>query len=138
MLVNDPAIVAWAALRLGNQVVQPSAAIGWIDRAGILTAAALFHDYYPKGNIDLCLVCDGKFSRRFFLALADYVFVQLECKRVTARPPRSNREAHDMLRRAGFTFEVGLPGYYGEDDATQFVLKPDKCKWLTHERPFSP
>lgn len=129
MLVTDPRIIVpWAHERL-NGGVRPDAVLGWAED-GQMTAAALMHSYYPGGNIDLGLAIDGRLRRGFLRALCDFIFNQLDCARITCRPPESLRGAISQLHRAGFRTETLCKRYYGDENAVQMVLTRDKCKWI--------
>jgi len=128
---HDEAVTQWAAVRLGRGIVPPATTLGWIGNEGVLTAVALFHDYYRGGNIDLCMVADRPFAKTFIKSIFGYVFNQLGCARMTARPPASNVSACEQLKRAGFRPEANCKAYYGTEDAVQFrILRDDARKWL--------
>ena len=70
----------------------------------------------------------GSVVRRDMLSLiAEFVFLQLGCLRLTARTHRRNRLAQKLLSRAGFEYEATQKRYFGPDkgdDALLFVLWP--------------
>jgi hypothetical protein len=133
LLGHDDAVCGWAAKKLGHPFMRPEAIIGWVNGEGRLTAAALFHGMYDGGNIDLGLVINPPMARGFIRCVSHYVFEQLQCSRVTVRPPKSNSEAIEQLVRFGFKPECTSPDYYGEGEhALQLRLKRAECRWISN------
>jgi hypothetical protein len=131
LLGHEQAVCEWAARKIGHSFEKPHAVIGWVSSEGRLTAAALFHGMYDRGNIDMGLVIDPPMARGFVRCVADYVFNQIDCSRITVRPPKSKSEAIKQLVRFGFKVECTSPDYYGTGEAAvQLRLKRAECGWI--------
>lgn len=64
-------------------------------------------------------------------ALADYVFNQLGCVRVTASTTKLNSKARKFLKHAGFELEGRLKrGYDGKHNALIYGLLAENCRYL--------
>lgn len=128
---NDNLRVAWFVCeRIGRFVHPPFVAIGF-ERDGILKAGAIFNDYQPGGNIELTLACDGPMTRGMIEAIAQYVFVQLKCTRLSLTTHLENKRVVRMAKRAGFQQEGVRADYFGpREHAVLFGMKRSRCKWL--------
>ena len=70
-------------------------------------------------------------SRRLIVDLADFVFNDLKCVRMTAVCKKQNKHARQMLVRLGFREEGTLKkGYDGINDAVFYGMLGDDSKWL--------
>lgn len=132
LLGHDDAICGWAVAKLGHSFMPPASVVGWVSGEGRIKSAALFFGMYEGGNIDMGLAIDPPMSKGFVIAISRYVFQQLQCSRVTVRPPKSNSGAIEQLKRAGFKTEATLKHYYGNEDAEQLRLLAADCKWVPH------
>jgi RimJ/RimL family protein N-acetyltransferase len=130
LLGHDVAVAEWIGNRIGDPIIPPYTALGWLDDDGTLAVGFVFFGYVPGGNIEMGLAATGKLTRGILSAVADYVFRQAGAKRITARCKRRNTKAHNMLKRAGFVQECVCRDYYHDDDAVQFRLTKSGCKWL--------
>ncbi len=124
-------IAAWLGAQLEVTFSPPYLALGVLDDSGGKAGAALFNNF-DCANIDLTGAGAGAFTPAIVRALARYVFVQLNCSRVTLRTRRSNRHARKLLARH-FKFEVTLKNWFGEEDAFQFRMCRDECPWLERQ-----
>ena len=131
---HDAAVAGWIAQRVGAPIAPPYTALGWIDGDGMLRVGFVFFRYEPGGNMDFTLAASGRLTRGILTTVADYVFVQAGCCRMTSRPHRANTHHCTMLKKAGFIPEGILKDYYGEkDDAVHYRLLKRQCRWLMTE-----
>lgn len=130
VLGHDVAVAEWVSSRIGEPIVPPYTALGWINGDGDLAVGFVFFGYIPGGNIEMGLAASGRLTRGILCAVADYAFRQSGASRITAHTKRKNIRAADMLKRAGFVQECVCRDYYPDDDAVQFRLTKAGCKWL--------
>lgn len=127
---HDAAVAQWVGDKIGVPMIPPYTALGWIDNEGLLRVGFVFFGYVPLGNIDIAIASSGRLTRGILSVVADYVFMQIAAKRMTARTRRSNTLACDLLRRAGFVQECICKSFYADDDAVQFRMRKSECRWL--------
>lgn len=72
----------------------------------------------------------GFFTRRFMRGLAQYVFLQLGCDRVTGRIPADRPKGAEIARRAGWTHEGTLRRGHQGTDILIFGMLKEECRWL--------
>ena len=111
----------------------PFAAIGFLDSNGNIQGVAIFNDFNDS-NIDVHIYVPKCLTRANIKLVYNYVFNQLKCNRLTAKPYRSNKVLLRLLPRMGFQYEAVLKQYYGKnrsDDAIIYRLTRDSAlKWV--------
>lgn len=105
--------------------------IGWTQNDK-LDIGVVFTAYT---GFDVCLSCRARkgkaFTRKILRAVADLVFNQWGCSRVTAIVSEKNLGGQYLARRLGFVEEgIKRGGYDGLHDAIMFGMLKDECKWL--------
>lgn len=111
--------------RSKTALTQPFSAIGW-EINGYLRGVAIFIDY-TGSNIEVHLRNNNSFlNRTQIIQVYKYVFEQLKCNRLTAKPYADNEKLLQLLPRLGFVYECTMKAYYGTidepKDAQQFYL----------------
>lgn len=86
---------------------------------------------YNQSNVELTVCAEpGGLTRGVLRFLAQYVFGQLKCRRLTVRCKRSNKHARQMAERFGFKYEAVAKRFFPDDDATVLRMFKDECPWL--------
>lgn len=127
---HDAEVGEWVGQKLGNPICPPYTALGWIDGLGWLRVGFVFHGYIPNGNIYIDVAASGRFTRDILQSVAWYVFNSIRATRMTAMTKRSNVRAAAVMRKAGFVQECVAKNYYPDDDALQFRMRRQECRWL--------
>lgn len=131
---------AWAAAKL--PWAQDAGVFGPYEAWGILKGDALvgvvvFNNYRAEiGDIELNIISpDGHWgSRTLFATIADYVFNQLKCERISVTLPEHAKRNRDAAEKAGFTVEgTRRRGFPGGSDAIMYGLLKEDCRWLEKE-----
>ena len=114
----------------GLKLYMPYSAIGVHDGANLL-GVAIFTDYNGS-NIELHGYGPGCFTKRSIKFLFNYVFNELECNILRARPSVNNKKAVNMLKKLGFKVECRLEDYFEKNvDALMFKYRKNWAKrWI--------
>jgi hypothetical protein len=123
---DDPARVAsFVGNRTGVVVYPPFVGLG-LERNGELVAGVVLN-CYTGHDINLCLASDrGAITRRFMREVADYVWRQAQCDRVTIETASS--EVAELALRVGGLVEGVKRDAYGPG-RNAFVLGILKADW---------
>lgn len=122
----------WVAAKIGLQCVPPYYAIGFVNERGEMQGAVVFYGHTGE-DIEITIV--GLWSRQMFRIIADYVFKELKCQRMTARTRPTNKKVIRVMEAAGFHREGLARKYYpGGDDAILFGMLPEECRFLPKEK----
>ena len=131
---EDRAVAQWAGEKLGVTFQEPYRAFGFVGADGELFAASVINHYYPGGNCEWTHYGPGIMPPSMLIFLADFVFVQLDCARVTAKTRRVNTLVQKLLQRYGWEFEFVQKRYFGptkDEDAIVYVLWRNKAtRWM--------
>ena len=135
---HDEFIANAVGQALGVSIHPPYTAIGFADASEVIRGGAVFNNYNGS-NIELTMFAPRAVTKGLIRAIVHYVFVQLECNRLSARTKRSNKPAQVMLPKIGFKWEANLKAYYGKEksnDAVLFCLdrKTALSKWSNDDR----
>ena len=103
-------------------------------REGRLAAGVVFHNYDARaGDIEVVIAAESPrwASREVFFAAFAYPFLQLGCRRVTARVPVANLRARRLVEGLGFVLE-GLLRSAAEDggDVLFYGMLKSECRWV--------
>lgn len=103
-------------------------------RDGRLAAGVVFHNYDAHaGDIEVVIAAESPrwASREVFFTAFAYPFLQLGCRRVTARVPVSNLRARRLVEGAGFVLE-GLMRCAASDggDVMIYGMLKRECRWV--------
>jgi RimJ/RimL family protein N-acetyltransferase len=116
-------IAKWFESQSGYTVNSPYSCIG-INEGKELIGVLIFVDY-TGSNIELhAFLHPGCITRKLIKYVARYVFVELGCNVLRAKPHHKNEIVIDLLGRLGFEYEATLERYYSDTDhAVVFKLK---------------
>jgi len=98
----------------GYSITGPFSAMGWVKN-GQIAGQVIFNDY-TKANIEIHIYAVGCISRKSIRELYSYVFKELKCSRITAKPYATNEKLLQLLERLGFVYECTQEAYYREND----------------------
>ena len=126
-------IAAWAAAELGVTFSSPYIALASTDHRAKIIGAAILNEY-DGNNVSVSVTGEGAFTPSVVTGLARYIFVKLDCSRMTLRTRRSNHRARKLLNKH-FKAEATLKNWFGNEDAFQFRMCRNECPWLrkTHD-----
>ena len=127
----DGAVAALLCDKLGVKIVPPFASIG-LREAGKLKGGVIFTNWNGV-NVEITIYAPGMLNRRLISFIANYVFVEIGCLRVSTRARRSNVLALSVNRKIGFREEGVARRYFGPsdgDDAILFGMLKEECVWL--------
>lgn len=109
-------------------------AIGVVDRHARLAGAAVFTDF-DGFDIQLTVVGRGAFSRSVCRAVSRYVFIQMNCQRMTVIMRESDTVLRKVCQRHGFRQEGVIRRRYGDQDGILMGMLRQECRWLkAHEK----
>ena len=105
---------------------------------GRLAAGVVFHNYDARaGDIEVVIAAESPrwASREVFYTAFAYPFLQLGCRRVTARVPVSNLRARRLVEGAGFILE-GLMRNAAHDggDVLIYGMLKKECRWIVEQQ----
>lgn len=128
---NHDAVVAYVERHLKVKISEPSITLGFVtsDKSRALCAVVL--NEYNNSNIEMTICAErGGITIGVMRYLAQYVFGQLGCRRLTVRCKRHNRHARRMAERFGFKYESVAQRFFPDDDATVLRMFKEECPWL--------
>lgn len=98
----------------GYPISEPFSAMGWMKDKD-LVGQCIFNDY-TGANIEIHLYAPKCFNKKTIRDVYTYVFNQLGCERLTAKPYTTNKKLLQLLERIGFVYEFTQEGYYKENN----------------------
>lgn len=134
MISTDKLLIGpWVCERTGGSFDQNgSAAIGWIEEDGTLTAGVLY-DQYNGRSICMHVASDGsrEWLTREFLAYAfAYPFLQLKVKKILGLVDSTNENALCFDEALGFKVECVVEDAGKTGSLVILSMSKDGCKWL--------
>jgi hypothetical protein len=130
VIVYGEELRPWLEKSLGEKVPHETEFLGFV-LGGEPYAVVGFHSYYGD-DVELCAsaVCG---TPAFLLAVFDYVFVQLKCRRCTAKVRADNKRSLKLVKRLGFKQEGIMRKARNGCDVIVFGLLKEECKhgWRT-------
>ncbi len=136
-LVSDrkDAVGRWVHSRIGYGFpFENYTAIG-LERDGELVAGAVFNCFTGPDS-EISIAADFV-TRSALVAVFRYVFVQLDCSRVTVHVPSKAKKTLLFCKRIGFVIEGRKRRAIVGDDLIALGMLKDECRWI-HEKPISP
>lgn len=112
---------------LDTVIHPPFVALG-IVQDGRIVGGYVLNDY-NGANVELTAYAPGLMRLGHMRFLAQYIFGQLGCRRISARTHRKNKITLKTLDRSGFKYEATLRGFYPTGDAVLFSLMRENCRW---------
>lgn len=125
---DNRGIATWAAKELGVTFAEPFLSLGVYDARRVIIGAIVLNNY-DGHNVDMSGTGVGAFTPSVVRSIANYIFNELGCCRITLKTRRSNRKARKLLGRH-FVYEATLKRGFGDEDALQFRMCRDECPWL--------
>lgn len=100
-------------------------------RDGHLIAGAIYN-CFEGANANIHIAADGHFwlTPDFLRAGFVYPFLQLGKRRITAFMPAGNKRAIRLAEKLGFSYEGTLRHYYPQDDAVNYGMLREECRFL--------
>lgn len=132
---EQPEVIArWVQARLPDCTVFDNPAAFGVLRGGRLAAGILFHRYDARaGDIEIVLAAELPrwATRQVFWTAFAFAFLQLGCRRVSARVNAANTRARRLIEGAGFVLE-GLLREAGHDRGNVLIygMLREECRWL--------
>jgi len=118
----------------GHPVEAPYTAMGWFKN-GKVVAQAIYHNYTGP-NVEIHFNGPKCLNRKALSDIADYVFKQIGCVRLTARVYCTNEKISQIVEKIGFKYEGRHKDYYLDNkgslvDALSYaIFKEDGLKWI--------
>ena len=136
LLVHDDQRVAeWVRERIPHireTGFGPCSAFG-VLQDGMLVGGVVFNNY-RKFDIHMSAALDAPLTRQSLRTLCEYVFGQLNVRRVTSITGKKNRKARKALQVIGFTLEgTARHALDGVQDACVYGLIREHCKWINKD-----
>lgn len=128
LLGQDEAVAHVVGAGLGQRIEPPFTGMG-IVAGGALVGGFVFNDY-NGANVELTAYAPGLLRRGHLVAIANYAFGQLGCRRISARAHRRNKRSLRTLTKAGFRCEGTAKHYYPDGDAILYAMLRDNCRWF--------
>lgn len=132
--MNSPGLGQWVAERSGGEFSGIGATFGFV-RDGVIQAGVLL-DNYNGANIHIAVASlhgSRWLNREFLFVVFDYVFRQLQVKRVTALIAESNTPSVRFTEHFGFHREATLADAHPTGNLLIYVMRKEDCRWLTHK-----
>jgi RimJ/RimL family protein N-acetyltransferase len=135
ILSGQPDVIArWVEARVPECRGFDTPAGFGVLRGGRLAAGVVFYNYDAHaGDIEVIIAAESPrwASREVFWTAFAYPFLQLGCRRVTARVNVSNLRARRLVEGAGFVLE-GLMRRAGRDGGDMLVygMLREECRWV--------
>lgn len=111
----------WFSEKQQLPVVPPFSTITWLDNNNKILGVALFNDY-TGSSIELHIHLITGLTLSKIKCIHNYVFEQLKCNILIAKPARKSTSLLKMLARSGFIFLAIIPRYYGNTKSNDAVL----------------
>jgi len=130
---HDDAIAELVGTLLGQPIHPPYTAIGFADHRGNICGGGVINSYNGS-NIEVTIYLP-RMSRDAIKIMLAYVFLQLNCNRLTGTTKNSNIQAKKALEKLGFKYEAVLKDWFGPGKANAGVMyrmdrKTALKKWL--------
>jgi len=127
---HDREVAAWAENKLEGRLIFPHAAVGMLDRRGVLRGAFLLSFHNPH-TAELTLYSEEVMTNDMVRGFFRWTFVGLGIHRLQIRTHRKHKAIKRAAPRFGFKFEGVQKHFYGPDqDALCYFMTPDICRWI--------
>ena len=130
MIVSGEVVGRWVCAKAGSKWSEHCRAIGWLSKGELVVG--VMYDGYTGASIAMHSRCDdpSRVSRKFYQAIFDYPFNQLQVKRVTALVSSANTHAQRIDEKLGFVQEAVLADYFDDGDGIVYIMRRENCRWL--------
>lgn len=132
---NRPALLAWAAERIGLDSFKPDARAIGFQRRGELVAVVVYDAFTPC-DCNMHVASDGSgrwLTRTALIEAFHYPFVQLGLRRVTALIPAKKTAAIRFNEHLGFKLEGFCPEAMPDDDLQVRGMLRRECRFIPQE-----
>lgn len=127
---HDQDVAAWAENKLEGRLVFPHAAVGMLDRRGVLRGAWLLSFYNPH-TAELTLYSESVISNDMVRDCFRFTFETLNVNRLQIRTHRKHKTIKKAAPKYGFAFEGVSRDFYGPGmDSLNFYMTPAMCRWI--------
>lgn len=127
---HDADVAEWAEQKLDGRLVFPHAAVGMLDRRGVLRGAWLL-SFYNARTAELTLYSEGVVTNGMIGDCFRFTFDHLGVNRLQIRTHRKHRAVKRAAPKYGFAFEGVSRDFYGPgDDSLNFYMTPAMCRWI--------
>lgn len=130
LIGHDADVAAWAENKLEGRLIFPHAAVGMLDRRGVLRGAWLL-SFYNAQTAELTLYSEGVISNDMVRDCFRFTFDHLGVNRLQIRTTRKNKAVKRAAPKYGFRFEGVSRDFYGPgEDSLNFFMTPAMCRWI--------
>ena len=130
---HDREVAAWAENKLEGRLVFPHAAVGMLDRRGVLRGAFLLSFHNPH-TAELTLYSEQVMTNGMWRGFFRYTFEGLGIHRLQIRTHRKHRAIKRAAPKYGFRFEGVSRDFYGPgEDSLNFYMTPAMCRWIRED-----
>jgi len=130
---HDREVAAWAENKLEGRLVFPHAAIGMLDKRGVLRGAFLLSFHNPH-TAELTLYSEEVMTNGMWRGFFRYTFEGLGIHRLQIRTHRKHRAIKRAAPKYGFRFEGVSRDFYGPgEDSLNFYMTPAMCRWIRED-----
>ena len=127
---HDDTVAGWVGKHLGGTFVPPFLALGIIDQTGLLRGGLVIRPQNDS-TCELTVYSEGALTQGVWRTLWQAIFLDLKFARCVINTPRSNKPVKRGAPKMGFKFEGVAKNFYGMgQDALQFCMTPDICRWI--------
>lgn len=132
---NIPALLAWAAEKIGIRCFKPDARAFGVMRRGEL-CAVIVYDSFSECDCNMHVASDGRsdwLSRDVLIRAFGYPFIELKMRRVTALIPEKKTAAIRFNEHLGFKLEGRCPEAMPDDDIQIRGMLRRECRFIPPE-----
>jgi hypothetical protein len=127
---HDQDVAAWAENKLEGRLVFPHAAVGMLDKRGVLRGAWILAFHNPH-TAELDLYSEGVVTNGMIRGCFQFTFLSLGINRLQIRTHRWNKDIKKAAPKWGFKFEGVSREFYGPGvDSLNFYMTPAMCRWI--------
>lgn len=126
---HDRDVTAWAEKKLEGRMVFPHAAVGLLDKRGVLRGAWLLA-FHNRHTAELTLYSEEVLTNGMVGGCFRFTF-GLGITRLQIRTERRNKAVKRAAPKWGFRFEGVSRDFYGPGhDSLNFFMSPAMCRWI--------
>ena len=127
---HDQDVAAWAENKLEGRLVFPHAAVGMLDKRGVLRGAFLVSFHNPH-TAELTLYSEQVMTNGMWRGFFLWVFEEVGIYRLQIRTHRKHKAIKRAAPKYGFAFEGVARDFYGPGmDSLNFYMTPAMCRWI--------
>lgn len=127
---HDQDVAAWAENKLEGRLVFPHAAVGMLDKRGVLRGAFLVSFHNPH-TAELTLYSEQVMTNGMWRGFFEWVFEEVGIHRLQIRTHRKHKAIKRAAPKYGFAFEGVARDFYGPGmDSLNFYMTPAMCRWI--------